>query len=283
MEPAKSGRSSCKQKGTACKHTNPIIEMGEVRIGRLDKEAGTYTNWNHLQCWRVPSKVWLAFPEHLDRQGVRRALTEMNEVLLSGFSELSEEYKILVVEYCMDKNNWARKTNTKPRKMNDSAEPSSTKHNTSESFPSSSKQSTSESVPSSSNFKTTNDTQSISIMNFQSASSSMTVSKAGGQFQLRPGLNGVQPNALAGKTFVLTGIFPEVGGGAGLNLGKDKMKAIIEQLGGRVCSAVSGKTDVLLVGKEVHPSSSSSSSSSLLLLLLLSSLAWSFESQPSCL
>ena len=258
MEPAKSGRSQCKQKGTACKHTDSFIQMGEVRIGRLDLEAGTYTNWNHLQCWRVPSKVWLAFNEPLTSQGVRQALAEMNEVLMSGFSDLSEENKVIVVEYCMDKSNWARKTSSrKPTaKMNNSESvPSSTKH-ASESVPSFAKHSTSESVPSSSIFvdmTTEANTQSTSIINFQStSSSSMTVSRAGGQFQLRPGLNGAQPNALAGKTFVLTGIFPEVGGGAGLNLGKEKMKAIIEQFGGRVCSAVSGKTDVLLAGKEVH-------------------------------
>ena len=57
-------------------------------------------------------------------------------------------------------------------------------------------------------------------------------------------------NALAGKTFVMTGVFPELGGGVGLNLGKDKAKALIETFGGVVRSAVSGKTTHLLVGTE---------------------------------
>jgi hypothetical protein len=30
---------------------------------------------------------------------------------------------------------------------------------------------------------------------------------------------------------VLTGIFPEIGGGSGLSLGKDRLKAIIESFG----------------------------------------------------
>ena len=57
-------------------------------------------------------------------------------------------------------------------------------------------------------------------------------------------------SACAGKTFVTTGVFPEVGGGVGLNLGKDRVKKMIESFGGRVTGSVSGKTDYLVVGKE---------------------------------
>jgi len=65
-----------------------------------------------------------------------------------------------------------------------------------------------------------------------------------------PGQNGALEGSLAGQTVVMTGLFPELGGGAGLNLGKDKARALIERFGGRVTSAVSGKTTMLLVGKE---------------------------------
>ncbi|KAJ1623107.1 hypothetical protein T492DRAFT_845766 [Pavlovales sp. CCMP2436] len=54
--------------------------------------------------------------------------------------------------------------------------------------------------------------------------------------------NGALEGSLAGQTVVMTGLFPELGGGAGLNLGKDKARALIERFGGRVTSAVSGKT-----------------------------------------
>lgn len=57
-------------------------------------------------------------------------------------------------------------------------------------------------------------------------------------------------NSLAGKTVVCTGIFPELGGGAGLNLGKDKLKSMVSSFGGRVTGSVSGKTDILVVGKD---------------------------------
>ena len=66
----------------------------------------------------------------------------------------------------------------------------------------------------------------------------------------KPGVNGAVANVLEGKRFVLTGTFPEVGGGAGLNQGKDRTKEMIESFGGKVTSAVSGKTDFLLVGRD---------------------------------
>lgn len=66
-----------------------------------------------------------------------------------------------------------------------------------------------------------------------------------------PGKDGASPaDVFRDKTFVLTGIFPEIGGGKGLSLGKAKTKAMIVSFGGRVTSAVSGKTNVLVVGKE---------------------------------
>ena len=40
------------------------------------------------------------------------------------------------------------------------------------------------------------------------------------------------------------------GGGSGLNLGKAKVKSMIESFGGRVTSAVSGKTDYVVIGKQ---------------------------------
>ena len=63
------------------------------------------------------------------------------------------------------------------------------------------------------------------------------------------GRDGASANSLSGMTFVLTGIFPSVGGGTGLKLGKDRLKRMIQTFGGRVTSAISGKTNVLVVGK----------------------------------
>ena len=66
----------------------------------------------------------------------------------------------------------------------------------------------------------------------------------------RPDAGLATANCLAGKTVVLTGVFPQLGGGQGLDLGKARARAMIESFGGRVTGSVSGRTDVLLVGKE---------------------------------
>lgn len=61
-------------------------------------------------------------------------------------------------------------------------------------------------------------------------------------FMPKPGVNGAVAGILNGKKLVLTGTFPEVGGGSGLNLGKDRMVQMIESFGGKVTGSVSGKT-----------------------------------------
>ena len=58
----------------------------------------------------------------------------------------------------------------------------------------------------------------------------------------KPGINGAIAGLFNGKKFVLTGVFPEVGGGSGLSLGKDRMTNMIESFGGKVTGSVSGKT-----------------------------------------
>ena len=65
-----------------------------------------------------------------------------------------------------------------------------------------------------------------------------------------PGKNGAaSSDSLKGQTVVLTGVFPEIGGGTGLSLGKDRAKRLLESFGARVTSSVSGKTTLLVVGK----------------------------------
>ncbi len=38
---------------------NDFIGKGEIRLGSLDEQSGSYTRWHHLACWRVPAKVWM--------------------------------------------------------------------------------------------------------------------------------------------------------------------------------------------------------------------------------
>lgn len=96
-------------------------------------------------------------------------------------------------------------------------------------------------------------TTSLVPCNQNNAPSTVVVSHTGkkGKFVIpRPGVNGAVAGVLNKKAFVLTGVFPEVGGGSGLVLGKDRTKEMIESFGGRVTSSVSGKTDFVVVGQE---------------------------------
>jgi hypothetical protein len=64
-----------------------------------------------------------------------------------------------------------------------------------------------------------------------------------------PGKGGATADSLKGQTVVISGIFPELGGGAGLTLGQGRVAAIVKQFGGTVRHSVSGKTTMLIVGK----------------------------------
>ena len=87
----------------------------------------------------------------------------------------------------------------------------------------------------------------------ESSSTEMVPSSEGAKSKFvmpRPGQNGAIAGVFNNQTFVLTGVFPEIGGGGGLTLGKERTKKMIESFGGRVTGSVSGKTKFLLVGKE---------------------------------
>lgn len=137
----------------------------------------------------------------------------MNHVILSGFEDLPEDDQESVIEHVMYKGNWARLINRQDKE------------------------------------KAAEDTVSTQL-----AKSDAVVPVSNAQrhpFIIPvPGVDGARPNSLARKTFVLTGIFPEVDGGTGLRLGQDRVRSMIEAFGGRVTTAISGKTDVLVVGKE---------------------------------
>ncbi len=182
----------------------------------------------------------------------------MQQMAFCGFTELSPELKQEFVAHCMDKKHHARR-NKNSKAYNDGAASD-----------------TSVPAPASASASATSagaSTSSASNASFGSGSEARASAPAsaspsalahyvppittqlaaalgqGGLFILpRPGVNGAKLDAFRGKTFVLTGEFPEVGGGAGLNLGKDRVKAMIESFGGRVTGSVSNKTDYVLIG-----------------------------------
>ena len=292
VESAKSDRSQCVQKGTACKHGEPkpsaasFIAKGTTRIGSFDKESGSYIRWVHLICFRVPAKVWKGLPDPetcSDEAQFAAALRQMNEVLLSGFHELSEEAQQEFVQFVMNKENWAKdrrpnrtaqerlqeaeearqalrdklagidddeereRVRAKLHKAEAEVEKMAAKRQVEEEKKANAAQQVSTDIP-------------VFSEGFGAAAKAAREARENGTTTMTapvqkqrfivpvPGRDGVA-HVLKGKTVVMTGVFPEVGGGAGLNLGKDRVKAMIESFGGKVTSSISGKTDILIVGK----------------------------------
>lgn len=243
VELAKSGRSKCSQRTKSakrCSPTDPIISKGDIRIGSIDEISGSYGRWVHLACWRVPSRIWLGLPA--DSRGDNRvaefeaALAAMNEVQFCGFNGLASDQKTLVVLHAMDKRNWAKQVKTKHRAVVMSTSNNSGRSVTQKSKAQGARDVVHVSMPSSG-------TTAVSLVGKNSRDGEFFVVPS-------PGVNGAQSDFLQNKTIVLTGLFPEIGGGSGLNLGKDRLKTMCESFGARVTSSISRKTDILVVGRE---------------------------------
>eukprot|EP00634_Sargassococcus_sp_CCMP2135_P002782 CAMPEP_0198662802 /NCGR_PEP_ID=MMETSP1467-20131203/49234_1 /TAXON_ID=1462469 /ORGANISM="unid. sp., Strain CCMP2135" /LENGTH=501 /DNA_ID=CAMNT_0044399305 /DNA_START=45 /DNA_END=1550 /DNA_ORIENTATION=+ len=222
VELAKSDRSKCAAKGAAKKCSDETIARNELRFGSLLPETGTYTRWCHLQCWRIPARVWQTFPEEgSEKKHFAAALSSLGELLFSGFDELPENEKDRVVAYAMDKDNYA-----KARK------PAAPKHVEAD------EAAAPEAASSSSNAPLSRSSALVNVQQREAWSDPVA------------GVDGATANALHGHVIVCTGTFPELGGGMGLTLGADRAKALLQRFGARVTGSISGKTTALLVGKE---------------------------------
>lgn len=280
VELAKSGRSKCNATKAArkCDVEDPLIGKGEIRIGSLDAQAGTYSRWVHLECWRVPSRIWLglAQPEGGGGGGGSlaecvAALSSMNEVQFTGFNDLSEHEQRRVASHAMNKANWARRqgrraVTTTGRGVGTGAGASSSGGGSSSASSRSPTAGYSAGSGGHSAYAAPTSGTAQSLVGHRGPTSTAMVAppSAGRGFYIipRPGVNGAPRDFLKGKTVVMTGVFPEIGGGAGLNLGKDRLRTMCESFGARVTSAISGKTDMLIVGKEPGASKVSKASSS---------------------
>ena len=265
VELAKSGRSKCVYRTRYC--TSPVIEKNSIRIGSINTESGSYGRWGHLNCWRVPSKIWAGVPDPQECQDpalFHEALGRMNHVLFCGFNELSEEDQNLVVNHVMNRENWAKMSKAKNKRKTTETEPKSatpalepakgnkkqraSKKTASKSATTATATTTVNGTPPSSSALVVKDeakpSKELVTSKQTKSSSALALKKERQQNQLVV----TETQVLQGKTVVMTGIFPEIGGGAGLNLGKDRLKGMLEKMGAKVRSAVSGKTDMVVVG-----------------------------------
>jgi BRCT domain type II-containing protein len=65
-----------------------------------------------------------------------------------------------------------------------------------------------------------------------------------------PGLDGAIEGQLKGTRFVVKSVFPQICGGFGLTIGREKLQAMIESFDSKVTTLLSGKTDYVIDGDE---------------------------------
>ncbi|KAH8095967.1 hypothetical protein JL720_3304 [Aureococcus anophagefferens] len=89
------------------------VPLYRVEPARSDRSTPGLRRWNILAAWRVPSRVWEGLPDPASPLTtpalVEAALLRLNEVLLCGVGELSDEDRAFVA-HCMDKGHWAKLT-----------------------------------------------------------------------------------------------------------------------------------------------------------------------------
>jgi hypothetical protein len=143
--------------------------------------------------WYVPTK------KEKDTHIVLEALECMEQVVLCGFLELSQDAKLLFLEHVMSKNNHTRlvKRKKKETASEEDSKPAAAKV--------------------------------VCVPPSSIATSHQAVATVKQGFIVpKPGVNGGVRGALNDKCCVLSGVFPKIGGGAGLSQGKDHVKAMIQ-------------------------------------------------------
>ena len=213
FELAKSSKTTCKRLGTP-------IAKGEVRLGLLTPEAGTYGNWHSLAGIRVPRSVYLSFGKDSLNKVVpadaRTVLTALDGILYRGFTKLPEEVQVAVAAHFAEESHWARET-----KGNTDAVAKVR-------------------VKLKGKDKETGTDQETTTTTLAVAAAPLVVPRA-------PPPADAIPNCLQGKTVVMSGTF-EGGLGVGLSAGKDDLREELESFGARVTGSVSKKTHILVVG-----------------------------------
>jgi len=225
-------RSSSRAKKSASsavakQNDTTVIGLGEVRVGSFDKMAGSYGRWHHLECWRVPKKVQNGLTDPSDEESCLRDLLSMEEVLLTGLAAMDEEDQMTFVRHVINSDHWA---GNRKRKAGAASGPSKAK---------------------SAKVASKSESASKAAKGGKKKSAGSTANVVPGSYSiLAPGLGGAveDEKILKGKTFVLTGIFLEVGGGDENSIGVENLKSMIESFGGKVTTRFSKNTSFLLAG-----------------------------------
>jgi NAD-dependent DNA ligase len=169
----------------------------------------------------------------------------MEDSLLTGVGALDESSKTLFVQHCMDSDNWAGSGKRKSILMSSCSDEvvakASKVASKSESASAAAKMaSKSESASVSAEGKGQSSATTVSVQDPAAGS----ISIVSGSFQTPvPGVHGAHgDDFLKGKTFVITGTFPEAGESDAGAEGVTIIKAMIQSFGGKVITKFSTKT-----------------------------------------
>ena len=260
-----------------------LIADRAIRIAVLVPESGEFGLFRHLHCWRVPKSVWFCMPEpgfcresEYTVHEYARRLSQMDDVIFSGWRDLSDADKNLVAAHVMNVSMWASYNEKKYIAAREAGFPSITAAEKALLLPAPVKRESIESADAAKESLAVavaeddldadrHDQGVISATHLHGTIAKRAAKKKAAEppdvLIPVPNVDGAIANSLTvcraesetrtPLTFVLTGIFPELDRETfGLAQGKDKAKEFIERFGGVVRTALSGRTDMLLVGRE---------------------------------
>lgn len=172
-----------------------------------------------------------------DEQTSLHDLLAMEEVLLTGVRALDSAAQLIFVRRCVNPEHWAGSTKRKAALMSGEVENGSTSSNQGASKSakaSSAKSTTAAAAAPDPSVSATTSSATSSASTIPSSSTSSTASTPAGS-------NAVAPNStfLRGKTFVITGTFPEANGSGDDDAGIANVTAMIRSFGGKVITRFS--------------------------------------------
>ena len=174
-----------------CVTCGDLLDDGALRIGTLDFQSGTYGDWHHVNCWIPSAQATEAFSAATTAELVEKELRDHKCKVMSRAADMSDPDLTLLS---------ARLRETLFREAPSNEAPS-------------------------------NEAPSPSRKRPPPTPDTVDPAKRQAGPPLTPPLQPIQavPKALEGLQVVVSGVFPTLGGGVGLNEGKDAVVALLTE------------------------------------------------------
>lgn len=221
-------------KKSTCSVCRTKIDKGELRIGKLNEDYGSYGEFSKIHCFS-----WYNLFSFLDTfdfgkrktwKKMQDCMENMDGLYICGFTLLEPKDKKKVATLLL--HAWKSKKGTKRGLVEQEVTVSKKRKTLKEGK------------------QEKQDTIATASTDLTEASQEVTVPEEDKPTFVVPKITKKNRYKLKGQTFVSTGIFPELGGGAGINIGKERLRKMIESFGGIYKNHMSKKdTTFLIEGK----------------------------------